>query len=119
MGTQEGRGNRRLCEIASPHLETSRVGGKPGSVGSTRESFCVTSGRPLLCSHVKGCLGSFAQGLKSDPLILKQLSMRDKLCSSCAPRTTAVILLVVDFCNPKLNKTGERRQRLVLVGKAL
>lgn len=29
MGTQEGRGNRRLCEIASPRLETSRVSCKP------------------------------------------------------------------------------------------
>lgn len=48
------------------------------------ESFRVTSGRPLLCSHVKGCLGSFAQGLKSDPLTLKQLSMRDKLFLLCS-----------------------------------
>lgn len=39
----------------------------------------------MLCSHVKGYLGSFAQGLKSDPLILNQHNMRDKLCSFVVP----------------------------------
>lgn len=40
MGTQEGRGNRRLCEIASLHLETSGVSCKADSVGSILKLLC-------------------------------------------------------------------------------